>query len=95
MPVDPDALFEWDEAKSARNRHERGFDFEFASSIFQGSFIEQDDEKRDYGERRIIATRQIDNKLITVVYTWRGVAPDHLGSHASKRERHGYSKAFP
>jgi uncharacterized DUF497 family protein len=36
-------LFEWDEAKSPRNRTERGFNFEYACRIFAGPVIEEED----------------------------------------------------
>jgi len=41
--------------KSSRNLRERGFDFEFATQIFDGSTLERADSRRDYGERRMIA----------------------------------------
>ena len=48
--------FEWDEAKSLKNLRERGFDFEFATRIFDGPRIEEEDLRKNYGERRIAAT---------------------------------------
>ena len=48
--------YTWDSSKSARNLIERGFDFDFATLIFDGFTLERADVRRDYGERRIVAT---------------------------------------
>lgn len=48
-------MFEWDEAKSEANLVSRGFDFAYASRIFEGSTLELDDDRTDYGERRVQA----------------------------------------
>jgi uncharacterized DUF497 family protein len=70
MPDEP--AFEWDEAKSRRNFRERGFDFEFAARIFDGSRIEEEDLRQNYGERRIAAIGKIEADIFVVVYTRRG-----------------------
>ncbi len=46
--------FEWDEAKSERNRRERGFDFDFAfaARVFEGGYLADEDRRKDYGEPR-------------------------------------------
>lgn len=61
-------LFEWDAAKSSRNRAERGFDFHHACRIFGGPVIEEEDRRRDYGERRIVATGKIRTEAFVVVF---------------------------
>jgi len=63
--------FSWDARKSDRNLRERGFDFEFATQIFEGSTLERVDSRRDYGERRMIALGQAQDIPLTVVYTDR------------------------
>jgi uncharacterized protein len=67
--------FDWDAAKSDRNLAERGFDFEFASQVFLGTYVEFDDTRRDYGERRVVALGLADAVPLTVVFTDR-VTPD-------------------
>ncbi len=67
--------FEWDSAKSTRNWQLRGFDFAFASLVFDGTYVEFDDTRRDYGERRVIALGLADGVPLTVVFTDR-VDPD-------------------
>ena len=66
--------FSWDARKSDRNFRERGFDFEFATQIFDGSTLERADSRRDYGEHRVIALGKAQDIALTVVYTHRAGA---------------------
>ncbi len=66
--------FSWDARKSSRNLRERGFDFEFATQIFDGATLERADSRRDYGERRMIALGNAQDIPLTVVYTDRAEA---------------------
>lgn len=50
---------------------DRGFDFEFATQIFDGRTLEREDTRRDYGERRVVAIGLADGIALTVVYTDR------------------------
>ena len=65
--------FDWDPAKSDRNLAHRGFDFEFefASQLFEATYVEFDDTRRDYGERRLVALGLADGVPLTVVFTDR------------------------
>ena len=63
--------FDWDPAKSESNLRERGFDFAFATLIFEGSTLEIEDRRQDYGERRIVAIGRAGGLHLTVVYTDR------------------------
>jgi len=92
--------FEWDSAKSEANLRERGFDFAFASLIFDGPTFEVEDRRSDYGERRVVAIGVADNIHLTVVYTDRRDAEGEvlrriISSHRSnRRERTIYEKAI-
>jgi len=66
------AEFEWDPEKESLNLHKHQFDFETASQIWDGQIVEKADERRDYGEARIIATGEVGGCVLVVVYTWRG-----------------------
>ena len=91
--------FEWDDAKSDANLTERGFDFEFASLIFNGPTLEREDRRKDYGERRVVATGTADGIHLTVVYTDRQGSDEEIlrriiSAHRSnRRERTRYEKA--
>jgi len=90
--------FSWDEQKSTRNLQDRGFDFEFATLIFEGPTLERQDTRRDYGERRMIAIGIAQGLALTVVYTDRtepgAVVRRIISARLSDRhERQAYLKA--
>jgi uncharacterized DUF497 family protein len=64
--------FEWDRAKSERNKSERGLPFELAALLFDGPTIERTDERQHYGETRIRAIGVVGNMTLHCVYTQRG-----------------------
>jgi hypothetical protein len=50
--------FSWDQAKNDRNYRERGLDFETAAAVFEDPYyLEQDDLRKEYGERLELPTR--------------------------------------
>jgi uncharacterized DUF497 family protein len=63
--------FEWDPAKNAANIAKHGIDFEDAIAVFDARFLEQRDDRLDYGERWAVIGR-IGERFLYVVYTWRG-----------------------
>ncbi|MBM3566384.1 MAG: BrnT family toxin [Alphaproteobacteria bacterium] len=86
-------MFEWDRAKSKANLSARGFDFAHAARIFDGSVLEIDDDRANYGERRIWAIGRIEGDFFFVVYTWRnGVRRIISARKANRRERDAYRK---
>lgn len=88
--------FEWGETKSAANLRERGFDFEFASLVFDGATLLTEDKRRDHGERRRIAFGLADGVHLPFVYTDCRVADGEVvrrivsarRSKRSEREAH-------
>jgi uncharacterized DUF497 family protein len=93
--------FEWDEAKSDTNLKERGFDFAFATLIFESATVEVEDRRRDYGERRVVAIGVADGLHLTVVYTDREAQTGSVmrriisARRSSRHERKIYEKAIP
>ena len=91
--------FSWDARKSNRNLRERGFDFDFATQIFDGSTLERTDSRRNCGERRVIALRKAQDVALTVVYTDRAEAGGERSRRiisarkSNRRERDAYKKA--
>jgi uncharacterized DUF497 family protein len=80
--------FAWDDAKSERNRRERGFDFATAALIFAGPVQTVVDERRDYGEERIIAIGEIDGEVLVLVYTDGGQVRRIISARrANRKER--------
>jgi uncharacterized DUF497 family protein len=87
--------FEWDEAKSDGTLQLRGFDFAYASLIFDGPVLEADDPRRAYGERRIAAIGRVGPDVLFIIYTWRGDARRILSARlASRKERDAYRETF-
>lgn len=91
--------FTWDPHKSERNLLERGFDFEFATLIFDGPTVERTDSRRNYGEHRVIALGVAQGIALTVVYTDRaGIGSEVVrriisARQSDRRERAAYKKA--
>lgn len=91
--------FGWDRRKSAENLRIRGFDFEFASLIFDGPTVEREDQRRDYGETRVVAVGLAQGVALTVVYTDRveaGAVVRRIISArlSNRRERQAYFQAL-
>ncbi len=66
--------FAFDPLKSDENVRNRGLPFDFAALIFEGQFIEEQDERFEYGETRFVATGPIAefaDRVFVVVYMWR------------------------
>ena|SRR5690554_6795247 len=64
--------FEWDERKSDTCYLQRGFDFAYASHVFDdlGKIIVED-RRWGYPERRYQVLGRIDGRLFVIVYTIR------------------------
>jgi uncharacterized protein len=92
--------FTWDPRKSAENLAQRGFDYTFASRMFEGHTLEREDTRRDYGERRIVAIGMVEGIALTAVYTDRAALAGHVVRRiisarvASRRERKAYEAAI-
>ena len=93
-------LFTWDPKKSEVTLRERGFDFEFATLVFEGFTLEEEDRRKAYGERRVLAVGVADETHLTVVYTDR-IGPRGKkirrfisARRSSRRERQAYQKAL-
>ncbi len=92
--------FSWDARKSATNYRARGFDFAFASLIFDGPTLEKEDRRRDYGERRVIAVGLAQRVALTVVYTDRPHPDGEMerriisARRSSRHERQAFQEAL-
>jgi len=83
--------FEWDAAKSDATLAIRGLDFEAAARVFSGDYVEREDIRHEYGERRYLVTGEVDDRVITVVWTPRRGRRRIISARvASGRERRFY-----
>ena len=75
-----------DKAKREITLPERGLDFEDATHVFAGPTFEVKDQRRDYGEKRIICFGLLEERLVVVGYTPRG-ADRHVFSMRKANDR--------
>jgi uncharacterized protein len=83
--------FEWDEEKAASNIEKHGIDFPFASKIFEGQYLSKVDDRKDYGETRLIALGEYDGLILLVVFAQRADAIRIISARRARRdERKNY-----
>jgi uncharacterized DUF497 family protein len=75
-----------DPEKRRKTFDERGLDFEDAVLVFSGSTFEVEDDRRDYGETRILCFGFLAGRLVVIGYTPRGVVR-HVFSMRKANER--------
>jgi hypothetical protein len=66
------AEIEFDPRKNRANLEKHGIDLPTAARIWNDVVLEREDDRRDYGETRIVALGAIEGRVLVVVYTWRG-----------------------
>ena len=76
----------FDPAKREKTLTERGLDFADAMTVFEGTTIEVEDTRRDYGERRIVSYGLLAGRMVVVGYTPRG-AVRHVFSMRKANDR--------
>ena len=62
----------YDPAKRIATLRDRGLDFEEAAAVFAGPTFDARDDRRDYGEPRIITVGYLRARMVVVVWTARG-----------------------
>ena len=63
--------YEWDEAKSRKNLAKHGLSFEDAAVVFSGPCVTFEDDRSEYGEKRLIALGLLAGRLVVVARTPR------------------------
>lgn len=76
----------FDSKKRAATLAERGLDFKDAELVFAGTTFELEDERKDYGEVRIICFGTLRGRIVVVGYTPRG-ADRHVFSMRKANDR--------
>jgi uncharacterized protein len=85
---------EFDPEKDARNLQLRGISLARAEALLQGFVVDKIDDRRDYGETRVVAIGEIAGVEFTCVYTQRGEAYRLISlRRASRKERDVYQEA--
>lgn len=76
----------YDPVKRQKTIDERGLDFDDALFVFAGITVEMEDQRKDYGERRLICYGFLDGRLVVVGYTPRGLVR-HIFSMRKANDR--------
>ncbi|MGP9822630.1 BrnT family toxin [Salinarimonas sp. NSM] len=78
--------FEWDDAKAASNEAKHGVSFDDAIEVFDDpARIEKPDDRKRYGEERLITFGVVDGVPLCVVYTVRGNVRRIISARAASR----------
>ena len=86
-------FIEFDPAKSAKNRRERGIGFERFAEMDLDTAVSVEDTRRDYGERRLRVLGRIEDQLHAAVITARGDTVRVISlRRANRREERAYAK---
>jgi uncharacterized DUF497 family protein len=88
--------FEWDEEKNKGNIRKRGFDFADAWEIFEAPMQTALDLREDYGEERWKGIGFLGNRIVVVIFTYRGEDRIRIISlrKALKHERKKFEEAI-
>jgi uncharacterized DUF497 family protein len=82
-----------DPAKRAATLAERGLDFEDAAEVFRGDTLDFPDDRRDYGELRIVTVGRLHGRMVIVVWTPRSSARHVISMRkANAREKARFEK---
>ena len=85
----------FDAAKREKTLRERGLDFARAHEVFDGLTITLPDQRQDYGEPRFITAGWLDERLIVLVWTPRGLARRIISMRkANEREINKYKQGL-
>ena len=84
---------EFDPDKRVMTLAERGLDMARAAEIFEGEHLTVPDDRKDYGEKRLISVGFIDTRMVFVAWTQRGDAIRIISMRkANAREQEKYTK---
>ena len=84
-----------DPAKRAATLAERGLDFEDAVEVFSGDTLDFPDERRDYGELRMLTVGHLRGRMVIIVWTPRGNTRHVISMRkANAREKARFGEQF-
>ena len=61
-------IITWDETKRQANLAKHGLDFADAEKVFSGPLVLFEDNRKDYGEQRMIGIGQLDYLVVLIVH---------------------------
>jgi hypothetical protein len=63
--------FEWDETKRVANLRKHGIDFSGVEALFAGPTVTVEDDREEYGERRLLTLGLLEGRVVMVVHAER------------------------
>ncbi len=82
----------YDQEKRDRTLEERGLDFEDAPLLWNGVHFDRIDDRRDYGEERVVSIGTIEGRMMVIVWTERKTARHVISMRkANEREQKRYA----
>ena len=84
----------YDPAKRQKTLEERGLDFEDAPMVFAGRHFTREDDRKDYGEERLITVGFLQDRMVVMVWTPRQGNTRHIlrMRKANEREQNYYAQ---
>ncbi|MFK7848503.1 MAG: BrnT family toxin [Rhodothermales bacterium] len=74
---------------------DRGLDMARAAEIFEGATLTVADDRKDYGETRLITIGFLEARMVVMVWTQRGAARRIISLRkANEREQKTYESRF-
>jgi uncharacterized protein len=87
-------MVEWNKKKAEKNLQKHKVSFSSAAVMFNFPTYELVDDRKDYGEERILAIGQVGDVVLFVVYTWRGEARRIISARPANRDERERYRAF-
>ena len=86
----------FDPSKRATTLKERGIDFATdAEKVFAGRTVTSEDDRADYGERRLQTVGHLSGRMVMIIWTPRGKVRHIISMrYFNARERERYSPEF-
>jgi uncharacterized DUF497 family protein len=85
----------FDPVKRAITLADRGLDFADAAELFRGDTLDFPDDRRDYGESRMLTVGHIRGRMVIVIWTPRGNSRRVISMRkANAREKARFGKRF-
>ncbi len=85
----------FDPNKREKTRNERGIDFADAALVFAGATLDFPDDRKDYGETRIISVGHLEKRMVIIVWTERGESRHIISMRkANEREQARFGQRF-
>jgi uncharacterized DUF497 family protein len=86
-------VYEWDENKNKANLSKHGLSFEDAEIVFSGECVTFEDDRFDYGERRLVTLGRLEGRVVVIAHTQRGENTRIISMRkANAREQEIYKK---